>query len=59
MNRLTAKTADAFFGQGACAAGACGATQVSYTYTPTGRRASTTDVSGTTSYTYDRVDRPR
>src|SRR5205814_5598396 len=45
MNRLTAKTADAFFSQGACApvAGstpACGATQVSFTYTATGRRAS-------------------
>ncbi|HEV3317820.1 MAG TPA: hypothetical protein VG488_12655 [Candidatus Angelobacter sp.] len=64
MNRLTAKTADAFFSQGACApvsgsTPACGATQVSYTYTPTGRRASMTDASGTTTYTYDRVDRPR
>jgi RHS repeat-associated protein len=58
MNRLTAMTADAFFAQGACAGGACGTTQVSYTYTPTGRRASMTDASGTTSYTYDRVDRP-
>ncbi len=58
MNRLLSKTADPFFSQGACAGGACGATQVSYTYTPTGRRASMTDASGPTTYTYDRVDRP-
>jgi YD repeat-containing protein len=64
MNRLTAKTADPFFSQGACApvsgsTPACGAAQVSYTYTPTGRRASMTDASGATSYAYGRVDRPQ
>jgi YD repeat-containing protein len=61
MNRLTAKTADPFFSEGSCGTGAlaCGATQVSYTYTPTGRRASMTDASGTTTYSYDRVDRPQ
>ncbi len=59
MNRLLSKTADPFFSQGACANGACGATQVSYTYTLTGKRASMTDASGKTTYTYDfRVDRP-
>ena len=57
MNRMTLKTADTFFSTGACAAGACGATQVGYTYTPTGRRASMTDASGLTSYTYDTRDR--
>ena len=57
MNRLTLKTADVFFSAGACAAGACGATQVGYTYTATGRRASMTDASGLTSYIYDTRDR--
>ncbi len=60
MNRLLSKTADPFFSQGACANGACGATQVSYTYTPTGKRASMTDASGMTTYSYDfRVNRPQ
>ena len=57
MNRLLSKTADPFFSQGACANGACGATQVSFTYTPTGKRASMTDASGTTNYTYDGSER--
>ena len=57
MNRLKKKTADLFFSTGACAGGACGATQVSFTYTPTGHRASMTDASGTTNYTYDTRDR--
>ncbi len=60
MNRLLSKTADPFFSQDACANGACGATQVSYTYTPTGKRASMTDASGMTTYSYDfRVNRPQ
>jgi RHS repeat-associated protein len=57
LNRLLSKTADPFFSAGACAGGACGATQVSYTYTATGRRASMTDGSGTTNYSYDQLDR--
>src|SRR5207302_7605999 len=51
MNRLTAKTADPFF----ISSGA-GATGVTFTYTATGKRASMTDVSGITSYTYDGRD---
>ena len=43
MNRLTQKTADAFFSTGACAGGVCGATQVTYAYTATGRRLSMGD----------------
>jgi RHS repeat-associated protein len=57
MNRLTKKIADAFFSTGACVGGACGATSVSFTYTPNGRRASMSDASGSTSYTYDNRDR--
>jgi RHS repeat-associated protein/uncharacterized repeat protein (TIGR01451 family) len=57
MNRLTGKTADAFFSTGPCAGGACGATQVSYTYNSMGRRLSMTDASGQTQYTYDGRDR--
>ena len=57
-NRLTAKAADPFFSQGACAGGACGATRFSYTYTATGRRASMTDdLLGQTTYSYDRLER--
>jgi len=52
MNRLTMKTADPFF-----ASGGIGAAQVTYLYTPTGKRSSMTDASGTTSYTYDSRDR--
>jgi RHS repeat-associated protein len=57
MNRLRSKTADAFFSQGACANGACGATQVTYTYTLTGKRKTMTDAGGTTTYNYDDRDR--
>jgi RHS repeat-associated protein len=57
MNRLTKKTADSFFSTGACSGGACGATQISFTYTATGKRASMTDASGATTYTYDSRDR--
>jgi RHS repeat-associated protein len=57
MNRLTKKTADTFFTTGACAGGACGASQITFTYTPTGRRLAMTDASGTTNYTYDTRDR--
>jgi len=58
MNRLTSKTADAFFATAPCGTMLnCGATQVSYTYFPSGRRASMTDLSGTTTYTYDARDR--
>lgn len=57
MNRLLSKTADPFFSQGACAGGACGATQVSFTYTATGKRKTMTDLSGSTSYGYDIGDR--
>jgi RHS repeat-associated protein/uncharacterized repeat protein (TIGR01451 family) len=56
MNRLLSKTADTFFSTGACAANACGATQVSFTYSATGRRLSMTDASGLTNYTYDARD---
>ena len=65
MNRLKQKTADVFFSTGACAPGAgpaglaspCGAAQISYTYTATGRRLSMTDAAGTTNYSYDLRDR--
>jgi len=43
LNRLTSKIADAFFSTGACAGGACGATQVGFTYSATSRRLSMTD----------------
>jgi RHS repeat-associated protein len=52
MNRLTAKTADAFFAQNSI-----GAAQISFTYSPTGLRLSMTDASGVTSYAYDNHDR--
>jgi RHS repeat-associated protein len=62
VNRLTKKTADAFFSTGACVpvsgnAFPCGAGQISFTYTNTGRRLSMTDASGATNYTYDTRDR--
>jgi RHS repeat-associated protein len=57
LNRLTQKTADAFFSTAACAGGACGATQVSFSYSATGRRLSMSDASGTTNYMYDSRDR--
>lgn len=47
LNRLLSKTPDATLGEPA----------VSFTYTPTGRRATMTDASGTTTYTYDGRDR--
>lgn len=57
MNRLLKKTADTFFSTSACAGGACGATQINFTYTATGQRLSMTDASGATNYTYDSRDR--
>jgi RHS repeat-associated protein len=57
MNRLTAKVADPFFSQGTCAGGACGATNVSFTYTTTGKRATMDDAFGHWVYTYDLIDR--
>ena len=65
MNRLKQKTADLFFSTGACAPGAgpaglatpCGAAQISYTYTATGRRLTMSDATGTTNYGYDLRDR--
>src|SRR5262249_34078007 len=57
MNRLKTKTADTFFSTGACAPGACGPTQVTFTYTSTGRRQSMTDASGKTNYSYATRDR--
>src|SRR5262249_43541012 len=57
VNRLKSKTADAFFSAGACANGACGATSISYNYTPTGRRLKRTDASGVTNYPYAPQDR--
>jgi RHS repeat-associated protein/uncharacterized repeat protein (TIGR01451 family) len=57
LNRLTTKIADLFFSAGACAGGACGATQIGFTYTANGRRLSMTDASGTTNYTYDTRNR--
>ena len=53
MNRLLSKTADPFFSSGACANGACGATQVSFTYNALGQRLTMTDATGKTSYGYD------
>ncbi|SPF46817.1 hypothetical protein SBA4_3570016 [Candidatus Sulfopaludibacter sp. SbA4] len=47
LNRLIAKAPDPSVGD----------TVVTFTYTPTGKRASMTDASGTTTYTYDNVDR--
>lgn len=47
MNRLLSKIPDASFGE----------PTISFTYTPTGKRASMTDSSGTTTYTYDSQDR--
>jgi RHS repeat-associated protein len=52
MNRLTAKSADPFL-----VANHVGASQISFTYTATGKRASMTDPSGATTYTYDSRDR--
>jgi RHS repeat-associated protein len=46
-NRLLTKTPDSSFHE----------PPVSYTYTTTGKRASMTDLSGTTTYAYDSVDR--
>ncbi len=54
MNRLKQKTADVFVSTGACAPGAgpaglsapCGASQISYTYSATGRRLQMTDATG-------------
>ncbi|HWY67205.1 MAG TPA: RHS repeat domain-containing protein [Terriglobales bacterium] len=45
------------FRRGACANGACGATQVTYTYTLTGKPKTMSDVGGTTTYDYDDRDR--
>jgi YD repeat-containing protein len=53
MNHLLSKTADAFFSTGACAGNACGATQVSFTYTDTGKRLTMADLTGTTTYSYE------
>jgi len=52
MNRLLGKTADAYFAQNHL-----GAASVSFTYTPTGKRATMSDASGTTTYVYDHRDR--
>jgi len=52
LNRLLSKTADAFF-----ATNHIGAASVSYTYTPTGQRATMSDASGSTTYTYDNRNR--
>jgi RHS repeat-associated protein len=48
MNRMTAKRPDASLGESI----------ITYAYTPMGRRASMTDASGETVYTYDKRDRP-
>jgi YD repeat-containing protein len=47
LNRLTTRTPDPSLGE----------PTVSFTYTPTGKRASMTDASGLTTYTYDSLDR--
>ncbi len=47
MNRLVSKVPDASLGEA----------PVTFTYTPSGQRASMTDASGTTTYTYDSRDR--
>jgi YD repeat-containing protein len=49
LNRLLTRTPDSSTGESA----------VSFTYTPTGKRASMTDASGTTTYGYDTMDRLR
>src|SRR5262249_8832577 len=53
MNRLLSKTPDPSFSS----IGATFAAPITFTYTPTGRRASMTDPSGTTIYSYDSRDR--
>jgi RHS repeat-associated protein len=62
MNRLTSKVADAFFSTGACAPTQgspfpCGAAQISYSYTATGKRAGMSDATGNWGYAYDSADR--
>ncbi len=52
MNRLTSKSADPFF-----VTNNIGAAQISFTYTPVGKRATMADASGATTYTYDGRDR--
>jgi RHS repeat-associated protein len=52
LNRLLTKSADPYFSSGACSGGACGATQVGFTYDALGRRAAMSDDSGTTTYSY-------
>ena len=52
LNRLATKTADSFFAQNHI-----GTSQVSFTYTPTGHRATMADASGNTTYSYDERDR--
>ncbi len=52
MNRLLSKTADPYFAQNHI-----GASQVTFTYTPSGKRSSMNDASGFTSYRYDGFDR--
>jgi RHS repeat-associated protein len=47
LGRLASRTPDPSLGQAA----------VTYTYTPSGRRATMTDATGTTTYTYDERDR--
>jgi YD repeat-containing protein len=56
------KTADPFFSAGGCAptpgnAFLCGATKVSYTYTPSGKRQTMSDATGVWTYNYDPVNR--
>jgi RHS repeat-associated protein len=52
LNHLLNKAADTYFVQNHI-----GAPAISFTYTATGKRASMTDASGTTTYQYDNLDR--
>jgi RHS repeat-associated protein len=52
LNRLLSKTADQFF-----VTNNIGPASVSFTYTPTGQRATMTDASGQTTYGYDNRNR--
>jgi RHS repeat-associated protein len=57
MNRLTQRTPDPALVAAEVAAGLTGDVAESFTYTATGKRATMTDASGTTTYGYDDHDR--
>ena len=57
MNRLLSKTPDASFASVPGFPSGTFSAPITFSYTPTGRRATMTDPSGTTSYSYDSRDR--